>query len=192
MSRNVSKYEHLPKLQKEIVLCLARNGALLITETNKKIKGSNTSTARAFHELEEKDMICKTHLPSSYRGREFPKYWLTVRGVAFALLNGSNPFVVQRYALEYAEGDDKKGIEAYLALRSTGEKVAALLDRFLLAVGRIEPTELVINLLPTVLSISESERTKLFQVAMKSEYWKHTEKVLGRLKDEILKVLSHE
>lgn len=192
MSKKELKYEHLPKLQKNIVLCLAKEGPLIITETNKKIKGSNTSTARAFHDLEERDMICKTRVHLAYRGREFPKYWLSVRGVAFALLNGANPLVIEKFALASSEGEDKKGLEAYFALRNTGQEAAELLDRFLLSLGRIEPTELVMRLLPVMLSMSEAQRTKLFEVAMKSEYWKHTEQVLTKISQEIGRVLSHE
>ncbi len=74
MSKEKSKYDNLPKLQKKIVLCLAKEGPLII-ETNKSIKGEYTSTHRAFHELEAEEMITKIDA-MSYRGRAFPKYWL--------------------------------------------------------------------------------------------------------------------
>ncbi len=54
MSRVKPKYGDLPKHQKKIVLCLAKEGPMIIRETNEKIKGEYTSTNRAFHELKKK------------------------------------------------------------------------------------------------------------------------------------------
>lgn len=55
MSKKILKYDNLlPKHQKKIVLSLAKHGAMTMSETNKKIRGENTSTTRAFHELEKK------------------------------------------------------------------------------------------------------------------------------------------
>ena len=47
----------LPKHQKKIMLCLAKYGAMTMSETNRMLHGENTSTTRAFHELEKKEMV---------------------------------------------------------------------------------------------------------------------------------------
>jgi len=88
MSKKEFKRDILPKLQRKIVLKLAEKGALNVRETNKELKGEYTSTNRAFHELEEKCIIKKVDV-KEWRGRVFPKYWLTEEGIVLAFLEGA-------------------------------------------------------------------------------------------------------
>jgi hypothetical protein len=78
--------EILPKHQHKIMLCLAKCGAMNMSQTNLKIHGQNTSTTRAFHELKKKELI-KEIGAKEYHGRQFPEYWLTGRGLAYFFLH---------------------------------------------------------------------------------------------------------
>lgn len=191
MSKGKPKYDNLPKHQKKIVLSLAKEGPMIISETNKRIKGEYSSTNRAFHELETKEMIRKGDV-KLYRGRRFPKYWLTVRGSAFALLNNANPENVRLNAIRFSERDaDKRGVEAYFKLREIGPEIANVLDRFMLHVGKLEPTDLYKQLLPKMFSMSEDRLEELWRVGKETEYWKYFEEALKKFTDEVGRVLSH-
>lgn len=192
MSKRNPKYNHLPKLQKRIVLCLAKEGPMIISETNRKIKGEYTSTNRAFHELKAKEMITKAD-SMLYRGRQFPKYWLTIRGSAFALLNKANPEKVRLSILKLCQKDeDKTATEAYFKLREISPKVASILDRFILLVGKAEPKDLILQLLPEIVSMNENQISEFFSITKKTGYWKYFEETMKKLMGEIRKVLSHE
>lgn len=186
MSERNLKYDDLPKLQKKIVLYLAKNGALTMSETNRKLRGENTSTTRAFHQLESKEMIRKTDV-MEYRGREFSQYWLSMRGVAFALMNKANPETLKKRSLTYFKADeDKKGIEVYFELHSLSSRIANILDRFVLCHGKLEPTELFNQLLPEMVSLDKTELYKLFYKAKEfPDYWKNTVESLTKFIDAI-------
>jgi len=108
------KYHTLPKLQNRIVLCLAKHGPMNIRETNKKLRGEYTSTNRAFHELEKKQFVEKV-LTQKYRGRKFSKYWLSDRGLVYAILHGSNLNVLSVYVKNVYPDDDAKAVLIVLA-----------------------------------------------------------------------------
>ncbi len=191
MSKRKPRYDNLPKHQKKIVLCLAKEGPMNMSETNKKIKGEYTSTNRAFHELETKSMIREIDV-MLYKGRQFPRYWLTVRGSGFALLNDANPEKVRLNALESSKNDEeRKGIQAYFRLRETNSKIASVLDRFILLEGRIDPVSLFKQMLPELASMDENEIKEVFGVARKTEYWKHTEKTLKEFMRGLRKALGN-
>jgi len=99
MSKKETKHDNLPKHQRRIVLCLAKEGPLIITETNKKLKGEYTSTNRAFHKLEKKGLIQRVGI-RPYRGQEFPRYWLTFESIIFSILEGANIDKLLSYAKE--------------------------------------------------------------------------------------------
>jgi len=89
MSKQQSKGNSLPPLQKRIILHLAKSGAQTINEAKSGIKGHYKSTWTAFNTLETKKLIKKTDV-KIYRNREYPRYWLTQAGVFFALVEGAN------------------------------------------------------------------------------------------------------
>jgi DNA-binding HxlR family transcriptional regulator len=193
MSKKNQKYgnllSNLPKLQKKIVLCLARDGAMTMSDTNRKIKGLNTSTTRAFHELETKEMVTKTGI-EPYRGREFSKYWLSPKGLAFAMLNDANPESAKRIALSFNQNDEeKKAIEVYFGLRSLSPRIANVLDGFVLLAGKLDPEELLKQLLPVMVSLDKTEMKRLFDKAREfPDYWKHTLETLTKFSDTIKKM----
>jgi hypothetical protein len=189
MSKKNPKYDDLPKLQRKIVFSLAREGIMTMSDTNKKIKGENTSTTRAFHELESKEMVTRIGT-KEYRGREFSKYWLSFRGVAFALLNGANPETLRKCALAFSQTDeDKRAIEVYFDLHSLSSRTANVLDRFLLATGKLEPLQLFKQLLPEMVSMDTNEIRRLLDKARAyPEYWKYTLGTLTKFMDAIKKI----
>jgi len=139
---------------------------MIMTDINKGIHGELTSTTRASHELERKGMITEVGI-KKYRGREFSKYWLSDRGVAFALLNGANPNQVERLALSLRKNEE---LETYLKLRSLSPEIADIIDKAILFRGIIDPDELVKLLIPEVASKGKAGFKKFFDAVKNSEY----------------------
>jgi hypothetical protein len=88
------KGDSLPPLQKRIVLYLAMHEPQTINETVKGIrsrqyKSSYKSSWIAFNSLEKKGAIRKTDV-KTYRGREYPRFWLSSAGVFVALVEGAS------------------------------------------------------------------------------------------------------
>lgn len=192
MSKRKQKYDNLPKHQRKIVLCLAKEGPMNISETNKKIKGEYTSTNRAFHELETKEMITKSE-EILYRGRQFHKYWLTIRGSGFALLNDVNPEHVRLHALKLCEKEEeKRAIETYFKLRKISPKMANILDRFILLEGKIEPIDLLKQLLPEMVSMDKNQISSILGVAKNDEYWKYFEQTIRKFIGELERAINNE
>ena len=88
--KTLTKSRFLHPLQKKIFLCLANAHPQTINETKDVIKGHYKSTWTAFNSLEGKGLVLKIDT-KEYRGNEYPRFWLTVDGVFFALIEGVNP-----------------------------------------------------------------------------------------------------
>jgi DNA-binding MarR family transcriptional regulator len=150
MLKSKPQYSDLPKLQRKITLCLAEHKPMNISDTNKKINGHESATNLAIHKLESKGIIQKVE-NYEYHNREFSKYWLTERGVAFALMNGAKAEKVKDIAL-------KVNIEkTYFDLRSISPKIANILDTIVLFHGMISPEDLTRRLTLEVASLGETE-----------------------------------
>jgi|SRR3989304_5441459 len=83
----------LPPLQRRIFIYLAEKDPQTINETVKALKGHYKSSWIAFGRLEKKGMIKKVS-SKTYRGREYPCFWITEGGVFVALCEGVNPTVL--------------------------------------------------------------------------------------------------
>ena len=180
-----SKYDKLlPKHQKKIVLCLAKNEPMTMSQTNRKLRGENTSTTRAFHALEAKGMIKETG-KTEYRGRTFSKYWLTERGAAFALLNGANPEIIRTVSL--ALGRDR----IYFDIRDISPRIANVLDVTLLFDGVLKPEELIKRIVIEVATLNENERLQFLNVIRDSGKFedaiKNTMDKMKKFMDELKK-----
>jgi len=169
LKKNRKYVDLLPPLQKEIVLSLAKNEPMTMSETNRKInRRYPTSTYRAFHELEEKGMIIDVE-KKEYRGQKFSKYWLSERGVAFALLNGANPNTLERIALNVIEREE---IETYLEIRGLSPpKMSTIIDKAILFRGIIDPDELSKLIFSEMASLKKADFDKLFKIIQNSK-WK--------------------
>lgn len=86
---------------------------MTMSETNRKLKGGNTSTTRAFHELESKGIVTVIG-GEEYHGRKFSKYWLTQKGIFIALIEGVNPDNLLQRTLKNYPND--KTLQCYLEL----------------------------------------------------------------------------
>ncbi|MCW4023082.1 MAG: hypothetical protein NWF02_08005 [Candidatus Bathyarchaeota archaeon] len=89
MSKSTVKSGNLPSLQRAIVLNLAENEPQTINETVKALSKSYKATWIAFNSLETKSLIHKIDV-KHYRGREYPRFWLTAEGIVMALMEGAN------------------------------------------------------------------------------------------------------
>lgn len=90
MSKPKRKGDSLPSLQKRIVLNLAKNDPQTINETVEKIRSHYKPSWIAFGSLQEKGIIKKIDA-KTYRGREYPRFWLTDEGVVVAMIEGAPP-----------------------------------------------------------------------------------------------------
>jgi hypothetical protein len=88
-SKTKMKSDNLPSLQKQIVLHLAENEPQTINQTVKAISKFYKATWIAFNSLKKKKLIRKTDV-KEYRGRKYPRFWLTDEGMIMALMEGAN------------------------------------------------------------------------------------------------------
>jgi hypothetical protein len=95
----MTKSQFLSPLQRRIFLYLAENDPKDKNETVKAIKGHYKSSWMAFNSLEKKGIISKINV-KTYRGKEYPCFWLTTAGVFIALVEGANPKTVLTKTLE--------------------------------------------------------------------------------------------
>jgi hypothetical protein len=158
----------LPKHQKRIMLCLAKDGTMTMSETNRKLHGENTSTTRAFHELERKEMI-EVRDTKKYHGREFSKYWLSGRGIGFVLLNGANPETTRSITLSLIKDKKDTTIDSYFKLRVVSPKIANILDTLLVLNGTLSSEEMIGYLFFGLSSLEETEKQRFFDTIKNSE-----------------------
>jgi len=84
----------LPSLQRRIVHCLALKGPQTINEIKKNIlllklapHSHYKSTWQAVQWLSKKNLVQKVTV-KEYRGRKYPRFWLTDQGIVVALIDG--------------------------------------------------------------------------------------------------------
>jgi hypothetical protein len=165
MSKRNSKHDgFLPKHQKKIVLCLAKNGAMTMSQTNKALKGENTSTTRAFHELEKKGFVTAVGTYER-RGRRFSKYWLTDRGIGYALLNGANSESTKNNAMLFSKD---RMIGCFFELRSVSPEMQNLLDRTMLQVSETRLADFAVQSLSAGFHMGRRELEKTVGIIRKS------------------------
>jgi hypothetical protein len=140
MSIGFVKGNILPPLQKRIVLHLAENEPQTINETVTAIEGHYKSSWIAFNKLEEKQIIKKIDT-KSYRGREYPRFWLTDTGVLIALFEGVGFEVLLERTLEIYPDD--KNIQILLELSPVfGTEVFKLAFLTILKKGKLDEDDL--------------------------------------------------
>lgn len=99
MSKQKTKRYKLPPLQKKVLLCLAKMGPQTINEIKNNIpqlepahtsKSHYKPTWMAVKSLIQKNLVHQIAL-KKYRGRKYPKLWLTDEGVIAAVIEGVDP-----------------------------------------------------------------------------------------------------
>jgi len=88
MSKILKKGYNLPRLQKEIVIELAKNGPSTMNEISEKLGKQYRAVWNAFQKLKEKGFIKRVGR-KEYRGQEFSTYWFTELGTIVAIANGA-------------------------------------------------------------------------------------------------------
>jgi hypothetical protein len=134
------KGDILPPLQNKIVLLLAKTEPKTINETVKSLKGSYKSTWVAFKKLKDKQLI-KTIDTKFYRGREYPRFWLTPAGVLVALFGGVSFEVLLEGCLKIYPDD--RNIQVLLELTPVfGTELFKLAFFTILKKGKLEENDL--------------------------------------------------
>jgi len=99
MSKQKTKGYKLPPLQKRVVLCLARTGPQTINEIKNNIAQLEPAQTHRCHykatwlavkSLGQKDLVHEAGL-KEYRGRRYPRFWLTDESVVVAVIEGVDP-----------------------------------------------------------------------------------------------------
>ena len=174
--------EVLPKHQHKIMLCLAKYGAMNMSQTNRKLHGQNTSTTRAFHELKKKRLIKEVGV-KEYHGRQFPIYWLTGRGLAYFFLHAhvllrdkysiivkgkafSSYGAIETFASLYLKDST---IETYLKLRSASDRIANFLDYSMFRFGKLSFQEMAGYFVMTIGIFGKNEALDFIEVTKMPE-----------------------
>jgi len=130
----------LPPLQKRIVLFLAKNSPQTINETVTSLDGSYKSFWTAFCSLEEKQVIQKVSV-KSYRGREYPRFWVSPAGVLLALFEEVSPEGLLEKSLEIYPKDTS--LQAILEVSPIlGTESFKLAFQILLAKGKLDQADI--------------------------------------------------
>ena len=89
MIKQQSTSHILPPLQSDILLHLAEEGSQTINEIASGVSRSYKPTWTAFNSLKQKKLVKEASV-KNYRGREYPRFWLTDDGALVALAEGTD------------------------------------------------------------------------------------------------------
>jgi len=96
MSKRQSHSNILPPLQERVILCLAKRGLQTKNEINSNIpklglapRSHYKPTWVALDSLSQKGLVEEVGV-KEYRGRKYPRFWLTDEGVLIALIQGAD------------------------------------------------------------------------------------------------------
>jgi hypothetical protein len=95
----INKNEFLTPLQKKLLLSLAVSKPQTKNEAVRAIGGNYRSGWDALRELEKKNLI-KAVSHKLYRGRVYPRYWVTENGILLALSEKTKPGILLRRTQE--------------------------------------------------------------------------------------------
>jgi hypothetical protein len=142
MSFPSDKSDILPPLQKLLVLFLAKNDPQTVNEVVKSLKGSYKSYWTAFNSLKEKQLI-QIVSTKSYRGREYPRFWVSPTGVLLALFEGVSSTILLEKSLVIYPKDTS--LQAILEVSPIlGTEAFKLAFQIILSKGKLEQSDLTI------------------------------------------------
>jgi hypothetical protein len=140
MSFPSDKSDILPPLQKRLVLFLAKNDPQTVNEVVKSLKGSYKSFWTAFNSLKEKQLV-QTVNTKSYRGREYPRFWVSPTGVLLALFEGVSSISLLEKSLVIYPKDTN--LQAILEVSPIlGTEAFKLAFQVILAKGKLEQSDI--------------------------------------------------
>jgi len=166
MLKRKTRGNKLPPLQKKVVLCLAQNGPQTINEIKTNIPPSAhyKPTWFAFKSLGQKGLVQEVGI-KEYRGRKYPKHWLTDEGVLVALIEGANPETLLKKTREIFP--ENQSLLYYLEIApKLNPKVLEIGYSAVKTKGKLEPIDLA-----TILLTQMQTKTSV------QEFWK-TVKIL--------------
>jgi len=136
-----NRQEFLTPLQEKILLFLASNYPMTKNETTRGISGNYRSSWDALKELEKKKLI-QAVSQKVYRGREYPRYWVTENGILLALSNRLKPETLLRKTKEiYPE---KKNLHFLIEIVPIlGESAYDMLSLAVVTNGKFEKSDII-------------------------------------------------
>jgi hypothetical protein len=140
MSIQPEKGDILPPLQKRIILSLAKSDPQTINQLVKTMEGSYKSYWTALESLKEKKLVQAVD-SKTYRGREYPQFWLSSTGVLLTLFEGESPENLLEKTLRIYPEDVY--LQAILEVAPIlGTEAFEVAFQIVLAKGKIESTDL--------------------------------------------------
>ena len=190
MSRQQAKGNTFPPLQKRIILYLAGKGPQTINQTTKDIHGHYKSAWTAFDTLKKKGLIQEVK-SKDYRGREYPQFWITEKGIFLALCEGAKSDILLRRTREiYPEERDLQFLIETVPI--LGKHAFDVLRLAVLTDGQIEQADVESILVAQIQNQSTPEATRQYIAVLKKypeqhqrhvDYVKQTQKKLSDLSD---------
>lgn len=190
MSRRQSRGNKFPPLQKKIILYFAENGPQTINQTAKDIHGHYKSSWIAFNTLKKKGLIQEVK-SKDYRGREYPQFWITEKGIFIALCEGAkSENLVRRTREIYPEAKDLQFLIETVPI--LGKHAFDVLRLAVLTDGQMEQTDVQSILVAQIQTKSTPETTRQYIAILKRypeqhqrhvDYIKQAQKNLSDLSD---------
>ena len=140
MSFPSKKSDILPPLQKRIVLFLANNEPQTVNEIAKALKGGYKSFWTAFNSLKEKQLVQPVSV-KSYRGREYPRFWVSSTGVLISLFEGvSSQILLEKSLIMYPEDTNLQAILEVSPI--LGTEAFKLAFQVIMTKGKLEQSDI--------------------------------------------------
>ena len=176
--------EFLAPLQKRIFLHLAQNDPQTIYETVKAIKGHYKSSWNAFNALKKKSLI-QTVTLKNYRGRDYPRFWLTESGAMLALCEGvTQKTLIDRTLEIYPENKDLLCVLETVPI--LGQNAFDIAYLAVLRKGKLQPSDITAIYGAQIQSPFSPEQTKQI-----SEVLKKYPELYQRCKDRVKLTLEN-
>jgi hypothetical protein len=189
ISAKKTKTNNFPPLQRRIILHLAQSQPQTINETAKEISGDSgiprnyKSSWIAFKTLIKKGLI-KDVTSKDYRGRRYPRFWITELGVFLALHEGAKPETLLKTTLEIYPKD--KSLQFLIeAVPILGKHALDVLYLAALNRGAIDQTDLTSIFAAQVQNKFNPKQIREFITVLKKypEQYQRTRKNLKELSD---------
>lgn len=183
MSTPKRKSNHLPPLQKRIILYLAKHEPQTINETDKEVhKPQHTHTYKAswtaFNSLRKKGLINKVDV-KTHHNIEYPRFWLSPLGIYTALVEGANPQHLREKTVKTYPDD--KNLQLFLEMAPfTGIEVYRIALSAILSKGKLEQSDMTTIILTLAQRNQSTEQSNQFLRVLRGhpeEYEKVTRQI---------------
>ena len=152
----------LPPLQRDIILYLAKEGSQTKNKIALGVSRSYKPTWTAFKSLKGKKLTKETDV-KTYRGREYPQFWLTDNGVLIALAEGANPNRLLELTRQIYPKNQT--LACYLeVLSKMSLHVIKIAYSALESKGKLEPTDVINILLNKTAKISDQLQKEVIDI----------------------------